>query len=898
MSDGGGEDRVERERVQFRPGGSPDREVGDEVDEELRFHLEARADELVRQGWSPEEAAREARRRFGDVEAVRSRSRSLRVQAARRDRLRRGLEAFRQDLRLAARELVRDPALAGLVVITLALGTGFATALFSLADAVLLRPLPFPEPDRLVYLWQYDRATGTVREPAGTADFYDFRDRARSFAGMGMFRSRSGSLRGDGTEPRSLRVAEAHHDLLGVLGVQPLLGRGFTTEDTEGDAPATILLGEGVWRGLFQGDPAVLGRTVSLDGEPVEVAGVLPAGATLALGSAVDAWVPLRMTPARATRSPHDVTVVARLAPGATLEAASAEMTTLAARMEVEDPENRNRGVRVESVGEYLRGPTARTVMVLQGAVALLLLLMTLNVAHLLLSRSVARSREAAVHRALGAGAVRVAGRAVLATLLLSLAGVVAGLGVATLLLDLLSPLVPPAMRVAAPPVLDLRVVGFGLLLAVLLAVATGLPPALGALRTDLRQVLSGARGEGGQAGVRSRARPVLVAAQGATAAVLLVGAALLGTTLLNLHRVDPGFRAEGMLRLTLSVPATRYPADFSVFPEWPERIGLMAELLRRGGEVPGVEAVALAANHPLDAGFTNSFRIEGRPPDPDRGEMTTRMVTPDYFAVTGLRLLDGRLFRESEGAGDPGTVLINRTAARRHFPEGDALGSRIAFWGPVFREIVGIVEDEHVHGLRATPPPAFYVNLLQIPSAAGELTLLARTSGPSAGLGPPLQRMVAAVDPALGVLEVASMEATVAASLERERFAGTVVGIFAAMAVALAAVGVYGVLSYSVARRRRELGIRLALGAREGQLRLGILRQGVTWVATGVLAGLVVARGAGRVLESLLFGVEPGAVWVYLSSGVLLVAVALLAALLPARRASRVDPALSLRSE
>lgn len=871
-------------------------EVEGEVDEELRFHLEGTEEELVRAGWDRAEAAREARRRFGDLDSVRVRSRALRRQALRRRRWGEATDALRQDLFLAWRELVRDRGLAALVVVTLALGTGFATALFSLVDTVLLRPLPYPDPGSLVYLWQNDRATGTLREPAGTADFYDFRDRTRSFASVGMFVTGTGSLLSPGGEARSLRLAAVHHDLAEVLGIAPVLGRMITAEETEGSGGAVLLLSDPLWRGAFAGDPGAVGRPVLVDGVVHEIVGVLPPGATTVMGGPVDAWTPLRTSRAQATRSPHQVTVVARLAPGVALEGAASEMTALAARMEEEDPENRNRGAFVESVAAYLRGPAAPTLVTLQWAVGLLLLLMTLNVTHLLLSRGVARSRDTAVHRALGAGAGRMARRVMIFTLLLALAGTGAGIPVALFLLDLLAPLVPPGLQGAAAPALDARVLAFALLLAMGLTMASGLLPALAGRRLDLRRALSAPRGETGGSGRGEGGRHLLVAAQAGVASILVVGAGLLGSTLLNLHRVDPGFGVERTLRLTLSVPPSRYPADFSLYPDWPERLGLQSELLRRGSDVPGVEVLALAVNHPLDPGFTNSFRIEGRAPDPGQGEMTTRMVTPGYFRVTGLALVEGRTFHEDEGPDDPGTVVVNRAAARRHFPEGGAVGARIAFWGTQFREIVGVVEDERVRGIREAAPPAFYVNLLQTPSAAGELTLLARTAGNPESVAAPLQRMVSAVDPFVAVHDVTTMEATLARSLQRERFAGGVVGIFAAMALGLSALGVYGVLSYSVARRRREMGVRLALGARPGQLRWGVVREGVTWVAAGTVLGLLVARGLAGLLDALLYEVGPGSPSAYLLAVGVLLAVAVLSALVPAGRITRLDPASSLR--
>lgn len=872
--------------------------VDTEVDEELRFHLEGRIRELVAEGWTEEDARREAARRFGDLDRIRTDCRAFRRETVQRRRRRGGMEAWGQDVRLAFREIIRDRGLSALVVVTLALGIGFATALFSVVDGVLLRPLAYESPDRLVYVWQNDRATGTTREPAGTADFYDFRERSRAFAGISMFGPWSGSLLRDGAEPRDLSLVAAHHDLAGVLGVEPAIGRFVTAAETEGGDGSTMVLTDRFWRAEFDADPGVLGTVVRLNGEPFDIVGVLPPGADAVMGGGIDAVTPLVMTAAQATRSPHYVTVVGRLAPGVELETARSEMTEIAARLEEEVPANANRGAFVEPVAAYLRGDVAGTLWALMGAVGVLVLLAGLNVTNLLLARASARSRESAVHSALGAGALRTARRNLSATLLLTgLAGLL-GVGVASLSLRVLLEMVPPDLLDLGVPTLDVRVLGFTLVLVLLLGIAFGLAPTTAALRLDLQSSLGQGRGDasGGRAGVALRR--VLVAGQAGLAALLLVGAVLLGVTLRNLHAVDRGFSTESTLRMSFTLPQNRYPVDFSVYPDLPERLAFQAEALRRVEELPGVEAAALVVNHPLDPGFTNSISIEGRPPDPALGELTTRMITPGYFEVADLRVVEGRAFHVGETVDQPGVVVLNRTAAELLFPDEPALGQRIGFWGAGFREVVGIVEDERVHGLREAAPPAFYTNLDQTPPAGGTLVLMVKTRGEPLALAEPVRRAIWSVDPLLAISDVTTMEATLASAMQRERLASTVLTVFSGMALILAALGVYGVLSYSVTTQRREMGIRLALGADRGRLRWMVVRQGTGLVLVGLAAGLAVARLAARGLESLLFGVGAGATSAYVASGVALLLVAFAATALPAWRASRVAPAESLRSD
>ncbi|MEQ9569408.1 MAG: ADOP family duplicated permease [Longimicrobiales bacterium] len=867
-----------------------------EIDEELSFHVEGLVDELVGDGWDRDTAEAEALRRFGDVDRLRDACREERRRTARKTERRGMMTTWWVDLRIGAKELVRDRGLAVLVVAVLGLGVGFATALFSAVEGALLRELPYPEADRLAYVWQNDRATGTEREPAGSADFFDFRERSQSFAELTMWTFAPGNLLREGADPLHVRLARVRPDLDDVLGVAPAVGRFVAIDEAVGSGAPVAVLTWDFWQAAFDADRDVVGRVVTLDGVGTEIVGVMPDGWAAALTQPVDAVVPLAVTAGQASRNPHAFVVAGRLADGVPLERARAELGGIAARLEDEVPANANGGAFVESVDAFVRGDSRGVLLALLGAVGVLLLLACLNVANLLLARSIRRTRETAVHTALGADVARTARRNLAAAGLLMAGAAGLALAVAWGALRIMESLAPDTLYVLGGPSLNLTVLAFALAVCGTLAVAFGAVPTLGARRLDLQRALGhGADDAGGRgAGLRRG----LVVAQAALASALLVAALLLTSTVRNLSGVDLGFRTDRVLHMTFALPSTRYPVDFSVYPRLPERLAFMDETLRRLGEVPGVEAAALTTNHSLDPGFTNSIAIEGRPPDPERGEPTTRMVTPGYFEVAGVQLMEGRFFRADEGVDAPGVVLLNRTAADAYFPDGDALGARIGFWGQGFREVVGIVADERVSGAREAAPPAFYTSLLQTPPATGELRVMVRARTDPLLLSDPVRRAIWSVDPALAIRDVATMDATRAGQLRRERFAALVLQVFAGMAGILAALGLYGVASHAVARRARELGIRIALGADRPGLAWRVVRQGLTPVVVGLGVGLLIARLFAGALGGLLFGVEPGAPGPYVVAAALLLAASVAATLLPARRAASVEPAAFLRNE
>lgn len=874
----------------------PRKMIDGDVREEISFHIEERVRELVDAGWDEERARAHVLERFGDVAAVEEACRDYDAQRVDGETWRSAMDGWTRDVRLALRGMRRSPGFTAVVVLTLALGIGATTAVFSVVEGFLLRPLPFRDPGRLVMVWENDHATGTTRENASPLDYYDFVDRARGFDGFAMYALTTSVLTRPGSEPVRLNTAQVTRGLPGLLGIDMQLGRAFTAEEDLPDGPRALVLTDGAWRAHFQADPEVVGRVVDVDGEPVSIVGVLPPGIDYPAGE-TDVWVPLQMAPAVATRQNHWVSVVARLAQGTSVSSAQAEMSRVMAELEEEFADaNTNRGAFVERLADVGRGDLRLTLWVLFGAVLTVLAIACVNVANLLLARGASRARELAVHAALGAGAGRLRRRFFVEGALVTLLATAGGVGLAVGGVRLLASAAPARlMRLGAPEV-DGTVLAFTLTIAAVIGVGFALLPTLQMRRRDLQRELKDGRTAEGRT-PRLLARRLLVAGQLSLAVVLLTGATLLLSTLRNLQAVDPGFQSTNVLRVDYSLPESRYPRDFANWPNWTEVNAFNRTLVERMDALPGVRSAAVVTNHPLDRGFTNSFQIEGRPYDAEQGEITTRLVTPGYFETVGLRLLEGRLPSPSEGTEDPHVIVINRTAAERYFPDGGAIGSRIGFWGQ-FREVVGIVADEHMHGLAEAAPPALYVNLLQTPPVATKITLMVRTEVPPLDMADAVRRTIWSLDRDLAVFNVATMDDTLADASARERFASLVLVVFAGVAVFLAVLGVHGVLAYLVAQRGHEVGVRMALGATRGQVVAVVMRQGASMAVIGIGVGVVAALALSGVLRGLLFGVSATAPWIYVLVGSGLGAVAIVGTAVPAARAASIEPVTSLRGD
>jgi predicted permease len=880
-----------------------------ELDDELRAYVDLLTERKIRAGLDPGAARRAALVETGGVEQVKEQVRDARTGA--------WFDQVLQDVRIGLRMLRRAPSFVAVAVVTLALGIGANTAIFSVVYGVLLRPAPFADLDRLVMVWETDRHSSTTREPASVPDYLDFRARATRFEKLAALAAGEMNLTPAAGDPVRLVAMSVTHELLPMVGITPIVGRTFTEREDARRGPNVALISESLWERSLGRDPAVVGETLRLDEKPYSVVGVVPDEADFGLlqvlsaaaysrgfadrseRTRVDVWTPLQPDPESLPRDTHPIFVLGRLAPGATLISAQHETAAIATDLEHQYPANDGRGVFVEPLGEVVFGPVRPALFVLLGAVGLVLLVASVNVTSLLLARGATRFREVAIRTALGAGTARLARQFLIENLILTLGAAATGVGLAFAGLKGLLAIAPADVPRLSVVSIDIRVLLATLGLSLLVGLVFGMVPTLQARRVDLQTALKSDGGISSSAGHgRSRVRAALVIAELALAFVLVVGAGLLIKSFWQLRQVDPGFRAEGVLKVEYQLPPGRYPADFAAWPNFKEMHAFTGALLRRIGSLPGVESAALAGNHPLDPGFTNSFAVVGREAEARTWpEISVRRVTPGYFRTVGLSLVRGRLLRDSDATFAEPVLLVNEVAARRFFPGTDPLGAQIHFWGAA-RTIVGVVANERFHGLAAAPPPGVYVPLAQAPSANGAGVLLVRTSGDPIPLASPIRAAVRDTDPGLAVFGIEPLDETMSRSVSERRFTMLLLGLFAALALTLAAIGIHGVLSHSVARRTREIGVRVALGARPWRVVQLVLSEGVVLTLAGLALGLAGAFALTRLLGSLLYGTTPTDPAMFIGVPLFLMVVALAAAYIPARRATKVDPAVALRTE
>ena len=819
-----------------------------------------------------------------------------------------------QDLRLAVRLLVRAPGFTLAAVVTLMLGIGMTTAIFSAVDAVLLRPIPFPEPERLVMLWETDRDSGTSHEPGSWPDFVDFQQRSRHLERLGGMIADEATLTPDRGEPVRVAGVFVTHELLPMLGVTPIVGRSITGEDDRLGGPAVALISERLWEQMFARDASALGRSIRLDDRPHTIVGVVPGGADFGIlqilsaadysrgfadrdpRTTVDVWLPLQADPAELVRDTHPLLMVGSLRSGATVAAAQEELSAIAADLERTHRSNEARGVRVELMSDVVFGPSRPALIVLIGAVSVVLLLACVNVANLLLVRGTRRRREVAIRSALGAGPGRLTRQFVTENLLLTLFSAAVGVLVAFGALRALIAFAPATVPRLASAGIDARVLSVALAISIVVGLVFGLLPVAQARRSDLQGALNAEDARGATDGRQARVvRSALVVAQVALAVVLVAGAGLLIRSFWHLQQVDPGFDPDGVLKVEFQLPSSRYPFDFKEWPDIKAIHRFNDALLARVSALPGVEAAALAGSHPLSAGFTNSFVIVGREEE-SKGfpELSMRAVTPGYFSAVRLRLSKGRLLATRDGTKSEPVVLVNEAAATRFFSDDDPLGQQIAFWG-VRWTIVGVVANERFHGLTNDVPIAAYMPLAQAPSRGGQ-SLLVRTAGDPGALAGAVRGAIREIDPALAVYGVEPLTATLADSFGTRRFVMLLLMLFAALAMLLAAVGVHGVLSYTVSQRTREIGVRMAMGASPRSVVRLVLGEGAKLIVLGLGTGLVLGVAFTRALGGLLYGVTSTDPLTFLAVGVLLAVVAGVSSYIPARRAMRVDPIVALR--
>ncbi|CAN5132696.1 ABC transporter permease [soil metagenome] len=807
------------------------------------------------------------------------------------------MTGFVHDLRFAARTLLKSRGFTAVVLLTLALGIGANTAIFSVVNAVLLRPLPYEDPGRLVTIWQDERGRdGPEDEWFTPPNFFDVRDASQSFERVAATRGWSPNLTGDG-EPEQLTGSAVSHDYFRLLRASPVLGRGFLVEEDTPDAGQVVVLSHGLWERRFGADPKIIGSSVTLNAEPHTVVGIAPANFQPLGFEApdVEIWRPLRMNATGGCgRGCYVLQVFGRLAPGATLESASAELNTVASSLAREYPEtNSGVGISLVSLKQQTVGQIRPALLVLLGAVGFVLLIACVNIASLLLGRAVAREREVAIRTALGAARGRLIRQLLTESLLLALAGGGLGLLFAFWGTDLLVGLSPPGTPRIGEVGIDAQVLGFALALSLCTGLLFCLVPALQASRPVLTRTL-GDRGGGRSTAASRRTRSALMVDEIAIALTLLVGAGLLMRSFGRLIQVDVGFDPANVLVANLALPQAQYEED-------PPRVAFYEQLLERVGSLPGVRGAGAISVLPLGGDDADvSFTIEGRPPpDPERVPVAQfRIATVGYFRAMGMTLLAGRVFTDRDRADAPRVAVITETMARSLWPGEDAVGKqfRPQSFGEPLVTIVGVIEDVHHFGLDQEPRPEYYFPHAQLP--ARTMTLVARTTGDPLGLSGTLREQVRSLDPRLPVADITTMEQLVARSVALPRLYLSLFGVFAAVALLLASIGIYGVTAFSVTRRTQEIGVRMALCARGGDVLAMIVRQAMALAGIGLGIGLVAALFLSRTLASLLYGLSPTDPLTFAGVAALLAAVALLAAYLPARRATRIEPMVALRAE
>jgi len=870
-----------------------------EMDDELRFHLEMEAAERERRGLDRGAARSEAARLFGGVERTKDELRDARGANA--------IENVVKDVRYAVRALRRNPGFTLAAVLTLGLGIGANTALFSVVNGVLLRPLPYGQPERLVALqnrWDGNDGEGSI----SPAEYFDYLDQLTAFERVGVSTTAIVSITGDG-EPERLPAAAVSAGVLPVLGVAPVAGRVFAPEEDVA-APEVVVLSYELWQRRFSGAELVLGRRIILNGVPRTVIGVMPAGFRvpddLSSTTPAEVFIPLGLDrDSVRIRGSHYLTGVARLRRGVSVEQGSADIATVAsrfvARFPGDYPEKMQFRAGVTPLLESVVGEVRPVLVILLAAVGLVLMIACANVAGLLLSRTEGRRREMAVRMALGAGRGRLVRQLLVESIVLALLGGLVGVGLAVLGTRGLVSLRPPDLPRLDAIGVDTRVLLFALAVSTVVGVLFGLLPAIQATRLDVQSMLREA-GRGFAGSRRQGARRMLVVGEVALALVLLVGAGLMTRSFVGLLSVDPGYRVEHVLTVPVTLPAARYREDERV-------IGFFRELARRVAALPGVTTAGAVAGVPLVAERGDlSINIPERPlpAGETRRRADWQVVTPGYFQAMGMRLVRGRGIEDADQANTPGVVVINQALATKYWAGEDPIGKRFILGGragPGEVTIVGIVGDVRHASLASAPEPEMYLAHTQFRFWGGggmlrSLSLVVRTAAEPSALTRAVRAEVAAFDPQLPLGTFRTMEEVRGESVSQPRFLMFLFSVFSIVSLAIAVIGIYGVIAYGVAQRRKEIGIRVALGARPSTVAAMVVRQGMFLAVVGIALGLVMAFALTRFLGSFLFSVTPtdpitlGAVTLSLA------AAALAATYVPALRATRTDPVEVLRAE
>ncbi len=861
-----------------------------ELDSEVRAYLDALVDEKVSAGMNREEARRAASMELGGVEQVKEAVREALMGAR--------VENLWKDFVYGARLLAKSPGVTAVAVLTLALGMGPGIAIFSFVDGILLRPLPYPQPERIVQVFQTNHDNGRMDLPVSPPNYADWLAQTQSLERMTAYAWSSEVLTGG--VPERVTSAVIAGDFFGAFGVAPILGRPFGADAQQ--QAAQVILSYGVWQRRLGGRASVVGETISVGARPHTVAGVMPRGFNHPAGA--ELWVPLVFAPGEMKeRNSHYLDVAARLKPGVALAGAQGEMDVIGRRLGAQYPEsNKQYGVRVVSLHEEMVRGVRPALGMLFGAVALVLLIACVNVANLLLARGAARQRDMAMRAALGAGRLRLAQQLLSEGFLIAAASGVLGTLVAWWSLDGLRSLSPVQLPRLEAVTLDPRVIAFAVLLMFLTTLLFGLAPAWQAARVQVSESLKeGARGSGGAG--HARLRSALVVAEVALSLVLLVGAGLVLRALWGLLSTPPGFDANNVLTADLYLARGKHGEHAS-------RAQFIEAVLEKARAIPGVETASMAVHLPLGGTtMTYGFLMEGDPEKPSRDERTgqaamkvagLRLVTSDYLRTMRIPVLRGRGITARDVAGAPEVALVNQAMAAKYWPGADPIGKKVRIarqaTGPAWREVVGIVGDVRHHALHKPPEPEIYLALAQ--QSAHLLRVALRTSGHPAASAQALREAVWAVDKDQPVVRVRPMTAVVLNSVAETRFYGLLLGLFAGLALLLAGAGIFSVMAYVVTQRTREMGIRLALGAQRADVLRMVVSGGMKLALAGVALGLAAGVYATRWVEKLLFSVKPWDAPTFAGASILLLGVAAIACLVPARRATQVDPLVALRHQ
>ena len=869
------------------------RAVDQDFASELDSHLAMLIDENIRRGMSPEEARRAARIKLGGVTQLKETNRELRSLPV--------IETFLQDARYAIRMLRKNPGFTAVAVLTLALGIGANTAIFSVVYAVLLKPLPYANPNQLVSAFQANIQEGVPEDGTSYPNFEEWRAQNHVFSDLSTINFHQLTLTGSG-EPSVVNTCVVTPQHFALLDVKPLQGRIFYPDDGKQGAPPVVILSENLWRGALGSDPKIVGSSITLDKRPFTVVGIMPAAfRSPFINNAQDVWIPLVQDPLfgswMARRGGHWLPVFGRLKPGVSLAQAQAEMDTISERLASEFPaENKGWTVRLVPMQKEIVGDVRTALLVLLGAVGLVLLIACANIANLLLTRATSRSKEIAVRTALGAGRSRIIRQLLSETAVLGLLGGVVGIALAYWGVRALSSLLPDNLPQLNAIRVDNFVLVFALALSAIASVAFGLVPALFASKSDIQASLREGSSRSGESGNRRRARSFLAAAEIALAMVLLVAAGLLLRSFSKLTSVSPGFDAQHIVKAEVSLPQFQYskPEQWTAFSD---------QLLAGIRAQPGLQDSAIAIPVPIADGFINlAFEIAGVPPaSPSDSRLANYVsVSPNYFRVMGIPLLSGRLFNQQDIADAPRVTLISKALAQRYFPNQDPIGKQLNFGFPpnadVSREIIGIVGDVRDKSLGDAPAPMMYVPFSQAPFWGANLVVKSTLS--TSAVATSIRQQVQKIDKDLPVTDVEKLPDLLDASVSQQRFRTFLLGLFAAMALILAATGIFGVISYSVSRRTNEIGIRVALGASRSTILRMILRESLILAAVGLAVGLPCALAASHLIGHMLFGVSANDPVTLAAVAFTLATVAALAGFVPARRAMQVDPMVALRHE